>query len=297
MEDKKLNRVFDRVKLSHEREEAMLADLLRVKKEVSSMKQINRRRIPVAALVAAVLVIVLAGTAVAVGYFDRLDVSPVAGNYENGYNVQGAYQNIPPERLSEELLERAARKGTGSEELDFNSWSEAEEFLGLEVANNPMLEEMAQSEWEPPHEGDATPEDARICTVQMYYHQGLPDQILLRGSYWIDYFEEGPFGVNVLAFMRVKAEEQEELPVSLGVGGKLENIRAETYVTPSGMEVAIFTQDGTGIAAVDNTTFQQSFYTAYFELHNAVFELYTAYNERNADAALNLLKQVLDAYE
>ena len=34
MENKKLNRVFDQVKLSREREEAMLADLLNEKKEV-----------------------------------------------------------------------------------------------------------------------------------------------------------------------------------------------------------------------------------------------------------------------
>ena len=38
MEDKRLVRMFDQVKLSREREEAMLADLLREKKEVSSMK-------------------------------------------------------------------------------------------------------------------------------------------------------------------------------------------------------------------------------------------------------------------
>lgn len=65
MEDKRLKRVFDQVKLSREREEAMLADLLNEKKEVSGMKQMNRRRIPAAAFVAAVLVIALAGTALA----------------------------------------------------------------------------------------------------------------------------------------------------------------------------------------------------------------------------------------
>lgn len=50
MEDKRLKRVFDQVKLSPEREEAMLADLLNEKKEVSGMKQTNsRHRIPAAA--------------------------------------------------------------------------------------------------------------------------------------------------------------------------------------------------------------------------------------------------------
>ena len=109
MEDKRLKRVFDQVRLSQEREEAMLADLLNEKKEVSGMKQTNNRhRIPAAALVAAVLVIALAGTAVAASYFGRLDVLPAEGGYENGYHIWGAYQNIPPERLSKELLDYAA---------------------------------------------------------------------------------------------------------------------------------------------------------------------------------------------
>ena len=129
MEDNRLKRVFDQVKLSPEWEADMLADLLHEKKEVLSMKQTTKRRMPTAALVA-----VLAGTAVAVGYSGRLDVTPVDGDFENGYNVRGAYQNIPPERLSTELLERAERIGGGSEELIFGSWSEAEEFIGLGFA-------------------------------------------------------------------------------------------------------------------------------------------------------------------
>ena len=122
MEDNKLNRVFDRVKLSRSREEAMLADLLREKEEVSSMKQTARRRIPAAALAAA-LIAILAGTALAGSYFGRLDVTPVRGDFKNGYWVTGAYQSIPPERLSEELLEYAARAGR-SKELTLGSWSE-----------------------------------------------------------------------------------------------------------------------------------------------------------------------------
>ena len=101
MEDQKLNRVFDRVKLSRSREEAMLADLLREEKEVANMKNTRKRRLPAAALAAAVLIVVFAGTALAGGYFGRLDVSPVGGDYKNGYHVQGAYQNILRESLSE----------------------------------------------------------------------------------------------------------------------------------------------------------------------------------------------------
>lgn len=101
MEDRKLTRIFDRVKLSREREDAILAELLSEKKEVFSMKQINRRRIPAAAL-AAVLVAVLAGTALAVEYFGRVNISRV----EEGYKLEANAKNIPLSSLSEEVLQR-----------------------------------------------------------------------------------------------------------------------------------------------------------------------------------------------
>lgn len=302
MEDNaKLVRVFDRVKLSQKREEAILADLLRGTKEVVNMKNARKRRLPAAALAAAVLIVVLAGTALAGGYFGRLDVSPLGENYKKGYNVQGAYENIPQERLSEELLEYLAqaevRKGG---ELSFSSWSEAEEFIGVEIANNPMLEEMERSYRDSPPEGDIyiSPENVGRCTAHVSYSRGQDgvrvENILLHSDYFGD--EESHFGVNVLAYMRIKAENQKDQPVSWK-RRDVKNVSEEKYVTPSGMEVTIITQDGTIIDGVDGTTFQQSFYTAYFTLNNALFQLDTIFNEQTADCTLSMLKQVLDAYE
>ena len=120
---------------------------------------------------------------------------------------------------------------------------------------------------------------------------------MLYTGYFGDYFEEGPFGVNVFATLQIKAPGEGDTLVSKGVGGKLENVREEKYVTPSGLEVTIIAQEGTGINGVDGTTFQQPFYTAYFTLNNALFQLETYFNEENADFRLSMLKQVLDAYE
>ena len=78
----------------------MLADLLNEKKEVSGMKQMNRRRIPAAAFVAAVLVIALAGTALA--YFSRVTVAPYGD--EGGYSVRAETGNVPLSELSEDVL-------------------------------------------------------------------------------------------------------------------------------------------------------------------------------------------------
>lgn len=301
MEDNKLNRVFDRVKLSPEREEAILADLLCEKKEVANMKNARKRRLPAAALAAAVLIVVLAGTALAGSYFGRLDISPLGENYEKGYNVQGAYENIPQERLSEELLAHLAQAEVSKGgELSFGSWSEAEEFIGVEIANNPMLEEMERSYRDSPPEGDIyiSPEDVGRCTAYVSYSRGQDgvqvENILLHSDYFGD--EESHFGVNVFAYMRVKAENQKDQPVSFDCRN-IKNAREEKYVTPSGLEVTIFTQDSNVIDGVDGSTFQQANYTAYFSLNNALFTVHTLFNEQTADYTLSMLKQVLDAYE
>ena len=140
MEDKRLKRVFDQVKLSPEREETMLADLLAEQKE-DTMKQKNRRRIPAAAIAAAVLVAVLAGTAMA--YFSRVTVAPYGD--EGGYSVRAETGNVPLSELSEDVLQRAAEASVSGELLPFQSWEEAEEYLGLDIADNARLEQMEKS--------------------------------------------------------------------------------------------------------------------------------------------------------
>ena len=269
MENKKLNRVFDQVKLSREREEAMLADLLNEKKEVSSMKQTNsRRRIPAAALVAAVLVIALAGTAVAASYFGRLDVLPAESGYENGYHIWGAYQNIPPERLSKELLEYASLTDGGEEgKWTFDSWSEAEEFLGLELADNALLEAMPHEKWEPHCEYCLGPKDVGRCTVETHFSLGLPDVISLSAGYFED--EYADFCVNVFAYLRVKGAGKEDIPFGLGSEMNLKNAEAEEYVTPSGLKITIIATEYSAISELDGAVKMCSAYNARSEEHTS----------------------------
>lgn len=296
MEDKRLKRVFDQVKLSPEREEAMLADLLNEKKEVSGMKQItSKRRIPAAALAAA-LVIALAGTALAAAHFGRLEVFPAEGGYESGYSVWGAYQNIPPERLSKELLDYAAQADGGEEgKWTFDSWSEAEEFLGLELADNALLEAMPHEEWEPHCEYCLGPKDVGRCTVETHFSLGLPDVISLSAGYFED--EYADFCVNVFAYLRVKGAEKEDVPFGLGSEMNLKNAKAEEYVTPGGLKVTIIATEYSAISELDGAVKMCSAYNAYFTLNDAMFWLRTDFNEENAAVILEQLKQVLDAYE
>ena len=95
----------------------------RLKTEVLNMKReekvTGKRRIPAAALAAAILVFVLAGTAVAEEIINRVNVDLVnpdeAGVSTEGYSLRIRFSPIPLESLSEEALERFAYgEGDGS---------------------------------------------------------------------------------------------------------------------------------------------------------------------------------------
>ena len=70
MENQKLNRVFDRVKLSREREKAILADLLREKKEVYTMR--NRKKLTAVLAAAAAMLLTTSVLAASLGLPEML---------------------------------------------------------------------------------------------------------------------------------------------------------------------------------------------------------------------------------
>ena len=76
----------------------------RLKMEVLNMKReenvTKKHRIPAAALVAAALVIALAGTAVAEGLFGRVSVSAGTRDGDGGHTFHGNFQTVPLESLS-----------------------------------------------------------------------------------------------------------------------------------------------------------------------------------------------------
>jgi len=281
MEDNRLVRVFDHIRLSPEREEAMLADLLSEKKEVSSMKQNRKRRIPAAALVAAVLVIALAGTAAA--YLSRVTVAP----YVDGYSVHAETGNIPLSSLPDDLLERAADSDRGQELMPFDSWEEAEAYLGLEIADNARLDQMEKglcgmslSENEKPVVSPSI--------LDLLYSNGLPDQIGLQASY-----KEGDLWVRVDAVLMVENPAFGEDSAYSFANPSAELIGTETYVTPCGMEATIVTSQ---VSYAES--FTRTEYEAQFILNRAFFQVKTNVKEgESGEEALTLLKEVLDAYQ
>lgn len=286
MEDnRKLNRVFDRVILSRSREEAMLADLLREKKEVSSMKQMNRRRIPAAALVGAVLVIVLAGTALAAGYWGRITIIPqnqdTGGGKESNYEIYGNCDPIPAESLSEEVLALVAETdefGSGMIARDFASLSECEAFLGLELADNPVLEQQAHTLYV-----DGMPETS---SVYAYFYKGLLSSIRVDSFYEVDGYR-----INEYALLRTEdSSDMARHGILLTTG---DEAVIEEYVTPHGIGATVFTE----VTELGEHIYSSAFFTK----DNAVFVLSLLSKDgchnKSVDTALDILKNILDAYE
>lgn len=277
---KEYKETFDGVHAS----QRLKAEVLNMKREENATK---RRRIPAA--LAAALVLVLAGTAVAaLEYRGRVSIAPIEDSYENGYILQGDIPSIPAQRLSREVLDCAAQAGKESDTWTFDSWSEAETFLGLKVGDNPVLDRMA--EWIPPYAPDLTPEELRSCTVIMSSSAGLPNMIDMRASYFREdtnfYFlaravilVEGPWGGD--------RSYNASTPIDRGA-------IVEEYVTANGLDVTIVDSDRT-ISRPDGSSFEAQTYTAYFILDDALFSVETAVvGDSNP---LDSLKEVLDAYE
>ncbi len=285
MEDKQLKQVFDQVKLSPEREEAMLADLLNKKKEVSGMKQANnRRRLPAAALVAAVLVVVLAGSAIAAGHFGRVNVVPkdqnIYGGAGSSYDIYGEYNQIPVESLSEEVL--AYGKGLGEYDvvdLPFASWRECTAFLGLDLGGNSILEQLPQGE------GGCYLDGERVSNyVHVGYYEETPVVARIVSSY-----QGERYSVDEEVTIRTEENYISGADTRMDTYGK---VTSEDYVTPSGMAVKIVIDD------MREAEFQTIRYIAHFSKDDALYMLQFFPNiESQSPGGLDELKEILDAYE
>lgn len=262
----------------------------RLKMEVMNMKREETkriRRIPRAALAAAVLVLALAGTALAAEYFGWVKLRTLGpeemqgAETLSGYLAEAEYERIPLENLAGEALRRAAaipapeEGGWYGEAWRFDSWTEAEEFLGLELADNPVLEGMEKADHSFGY-GEAYAEGPCLAIVDTDH--GTPAWISVMARY-----QEGDCEVLQAAHPQFDVPAGKESGRALaGANAHIEGYgeyRTEQYVTPGGMEVQLAVSDG--------------HQAAYFVHNGVLFELVV---DGGATHAQTLLKEILDAY-
>ena len=235
----------------------------------------KKRRIPAAALAAAVLVVVLAGTALAVEYLGKVKIELLdgfAGQSGKWYSASMEGGRVPADSLSEDVWEAfASADETGDLRLTFDSRTEAETFLGLDLANNALLERMPKG-LVSYHLDDQTAIQSP-CAMEVTYSSGqIPAVISVRSHYR----EEGS-ACYVIEFIEFATDVVSE-EFELGIRSRMwDNGDFQEYVTPNGIEATIYSE--TGICH------------AYFVKNNMFYDV----GVYNSD--VDTLKEILDAYE
>lgn len=280
----------------------------RLKTEVLNMKREEhaekKRRVPAAALVAAALAAVLAGTALAAEYFGWVRIGPISnwlgpdGQPEDGGGYGIAYETgrFPAENLSEEVFAIGQEIGDvhiPRRMIAFNSWAACEEFLDVELANNPRLDQM-QKKTVRVEGADGGLGDV-YAYVSLTYAELMPSYVSATA-----YYGEGPY---ISGWQHVQLCTQyapdgdpEYWDVRIPQNGE-EPLTCETYITAGGTEAAIFT-DTYDAANSTYTDCYASFVKDHMRFGLGVSVRTHAYQEpTGAPDALELIKEILDAYE
>lgn len=282
--EKEYRKMFDGVRASD-----------RLRMEVMNMKREDNkriRRIPRAALIAAALAVILAGTALAAELLGHIQIELKNPNETNtsgdGYTGGAVFQTIPAESLSEAALERAAEMEDVVGSWEFDSWPEAAAFLGLELQSNPKLEEL------PPikRKGGC---DAMVLTYSGEDQQhNVPFLLFLSTTYQAD-------GCRITqnAHMQFQYPGHPQRETGLGFAKHRGETRLEEYTTHSGMQASIVTntrKTGAADGGVDRTT-----YVAYWVTDNVLYSLQIGSHDPvdypDSVRAVEILKEILDAYE
>lgn len=266
----------------------------RLRMEVMNMKREENkriRRVPRAALIAAALAVILAGTALAAELLGHVQIELKDPNETNtsgdGYTGGADLQTIPAESLSEAALERAAEMEDVLGSWKFDSWSEAATFLGLELQDNPKLKEL------PPAKKEG------VCSVMVLNYGGegrryVPFFILLSTAYQADECR-----ITQTAHMQFQYPGYPQRETGLGFAKHRGETHLEEYTAHSGIQASIVTntrKTGAADGGIDRTT-----YTAYWVTDNVLYSLqirtHGPADYPDSVRAVEILKEILDAYE
>lgn len=269
----------------------------RLKQAVTSMGAKRPPRLPRAALIAACLCLALVGTAFAASVLSgRVQVvdsffSRRPDDVESGpksiadftIEVDGVAR-IPQEAVSQEARDFCASSTRMPQTKEFDSWEEAEEFLGLKLPNNPVLDQTL-----PPLFADP---NRKNCKVTFYGRCDAPELVEIHTAYVMGggryvTVDRKNYVISLTASIYLGEEET----ITSGSGHifhePAEEPAAETYVTPNGLQALILISQGTD-GNLDIRT--------EFVLDGVHFRLFSGGYQRDADQMVADIKDVLDAY-
>jgi len=232
------------------------------------------------AVIAACLCGLLVGGAFAAA--EILELIPVQsytredGKVVSWYQTEKNTHTVPLDCLSEEALAFAASQMSLPATRVCESWDEAEEFLGLEVADISAPHGLAPTEMRVQLGGRS--EVTYHCAVSFVGRCDAPTFVELRAAYDLD-------GVRISVKARISTENSRVEP-----GNATHYFMADSsmkvtgWVTPSGVTAMAVAHPVGGL------------YTGYFILNDISFE-FTASGTESPDQTLSALMELMDSFK
>ncbi len=248
-------------------------------------------------LLAACLCLALMGTAMAgivagwirvsnVDFYPNTNLNGAESSYSEVKIRSDGTVYIPFECFSQEAQEFAHAFTYLPQYKSFHSWDELEEFLGVSIAHNPVLDQMEVVPNQVQDRQYGTKTDEANFIVQF---DGRMDAPTIRTSaiYRLEAEDNVSFRLIVSGTITTESLDTEER-ISGHTFNDTQQPVTETYVTPSGLQAVISTARllDDGHTLVCNTSFQ---------LNGAYFTLFT-FESEHPDQVVPAIKNVLDAY-
>lgn len=263
-----------------------------------------RLRLPRAALVAACLCLALTGTVFAASVIsgrvhiagtsilERKDtyggVTPITVYTVEANGV--AY--VPLEAVSREARDFCASFTRMPQYKELDSWDEAERFLGLEIADNPLLDQAENTEsritdtYGRRHAGN--------CLIEFFGSFDMPTWMILSANYQFG----GVDGCQISVYARLYTDAGDPDSNSLTRNWSTQRFSStgdslvlEEYTSPNGLEAVISTYAEDTPAQI-----RHAFIQCEFVLNGVYFDLHTTTHWDDGAEAVALMKQVVDAY-
>lgn len=215
------------------------------------------------------------------------------------YEVDGSglMSSIPLGELSpalQEIQEQYKDEDWYSENVGFDSWAEAEEFLGRELADNAVLDGMeygtrfanAKEDWQ-----------KKACSVGAFIKYGELSSVDVATKYLMPVSQGGNTvntGISVYADLFIGEESPSYPAFGFMDTGYWAAEGQEGYLTANGLETVIISLK----QARDDNIMPNGEYHAFFFLRGVRFRVEVSYFcAEDQETVLAGLKQVLDAFE
>lgn len=275
--EREYREALDSLSFSSEGKERIMKNLMEQQGQAPVKRQgIRTLRV---ALTAAALCAALIGTTVAAQYFGVRMVDGTGGDTDADVWMEGGIAYYPVDSLSDEL------KALENEHtwLKFGSWQEAEDFIGIDLMNNPVL--------------DASPAaDYHLKVVEEPYGIEVSGRFLVSTSVGLDYvrvqgcYEIGDVDINVEGFLYTerkteKTADWDERFYGIGFAEGTQTSR-ENYTAPNGLEAQVM--------AVERPSGHDTCMAA-FSLNGVPF-IVKASSHNGLEEAQAALYQVLDGF-